>query len=299
MLALVVVAHPSTDSYCRVLATRAQAGLRSAGHEVAVLDLYELGFRTAMTPDERHAYHGDSPILDPMVAEHAALVQRAEAIVFVYPTWWSGLPAMLKGWLERVLVPGVGFVLDERTNKVRPGLGQMRRLVGISTYGSPKWYVRIVNDNGRRIVTRRAAHELWTSGADHLARALRDRHVHGSAAHRVPRPSRTTDGGAAMTRALVVYCHPSEESFVAAVRDRVVTGLATAGAEVRLTDLYTAGFDPAFSAAERANHLVAGTDPSIESYGEDLRWCDTLVLVYPRGGRASRRCSRAGSTGCG
>jgi putative NADPH-quinone reductase len=154
MLALVVVAHPSTDSYCHALATRAEAGLRSAGHEVVVLDLYELGFRIAMTAEEREAYHGDSPILDPMVAEHAALVQRAGTIVFVYPTWWSGLPAMLKGWLERVLVPGVGFVLDERTNKVRPGLGQMRRLVGISTYGSPKWYVRLVNDNGRRIITR-------------------------------------------------------------------------------------------------------------------------------------------------
>jgi putative NADPH-quinone reductase len=154
MLALVVVAHPSTDSYCRALAGRAEAGLAAAGHEVIVLDLYELGFRAAMTSEEREAYHGDAPILDPMVAEHAGLVRRAEAIVFVYPTWWSGLPAILKGWLERVLVPGVGFVLDERTNKVRPGLGQMRRLVGISTYGSPKWYVRLVNDNGRRIVTR-------------------------------------------------------------------------------------------------------------------------------------------------
>ena len=154
MLALVVVAHPSTDSYCHALAARAESGLRTGGHEVVVLDLYDLGFGVAMTAEEREAYHGDSPILDPVVADHAALVQRAETIVFVYPTWWSGLPAMLKGWLERVLVPGVGFVLDERTNKVRPGLGQVRRLIGISTYGSPRWYVRLVNDNGRRIVTR-------------------------------------------------------------------------------------------------------------------------------------------------
>ena len=154
MLALIVVAHPSTDSYCHALAARAEAGLSAAGHEVIVLDLYAMGFRVAMTAAERAAYHGDSPILDPVVAEHAALVQRAEAVVFVYPTWWSGLPAILKGWLERVMVPGVGFVLDERTNKVRPGLGQMRRLVGISTYGSPRSYVRLINDNGRRIITR-------------------------------------------------------------------------------------------------------------------------------------------------
>ena len=84
-----------------------------------------------------------------------------------------------------------------------------------------------------------------------------------------------------MTRALVVYCHPSSESFVAAVRDRVIAGLRAAGADVRLSDLYADGFDPGFTATERANHLVAGADPSITSYADDLRWCDTLVLVYP------------------
>jgi NAD(P)H dehydrogenase (quinone) len=154
VLALVIVAHPAGDSYCHALAARAQCGLAAAGHEVVVLDLYAQGFGAAMSAAERHAYHGDQPIVDPLVADHAALVQRAEMLVFVYPTWWSGLPAILKGWLERVMVPGVGFVLDERTNKVRPGLGQMRRIVGISTYGSPRSYVRLVNDNGRRIISR-------------------------------------------------------------------------------------------------------------------------------------------------
>jgi putative NADPH-quinone reductase len=154
VLTLLVVAHPSVDSFCHAAAARAEAGLVAAGHDVTVLDLYGLGVRPAMTAEERHEYHGESPLVDPLIAEHAALVKGAEAIVFVYPTWWSGLPAILKGWLERVMVPGVGFVLDERTNKVRPGLGQMRRIVGISTYGSPRWYVRLVNDNGRRIITR-------------------------------------------------------------------------------------------------------------------------------------------------
>lgn len=153
MRALVVVAHPSTDSFCHALADRAVAGLRAAGHDVTVLDLYAEGFRVAMSPDERAAYHGDEPILDPMVRLHADAVLVAEALVFVYPTWWSGLPAILKGWLERVLVPGVGFRFDDN-GKVRPGLGGVRHLVGISTYGSPRWYVRFVNDNGRRTITR-------------------------------------------------------------------------------------------------------------------------------------------------
>ena len=130
------------------------AGLRAGGHDVHVIDLYGAGVRVAMTAEERRAYHGDAPILDPIVAEHADLVTRAQALVFVYPTWWSGLPAILKGWLERVMVPGVGFRFDERTHKVRPGLGQVRHIIGISTYGSPRSYVRFINDNGRRTLTR-------------------------------------------------------------------------------------------------------------------------------------------------
>lgn len=152
--AAVIVAHPCEDSFTQALASHAVAGLRAAGHHVDVLDLYAIGFRAAMSVEERQAYHSDTPILDPMVEEHAAILKRAHTLVFVYPTWWSGLPAVLKGWLERVLVPGVGFVFDERTDKIRPGLTNVRRLIGISTYGSPKAYVKLVNDNGRRTVNR-------------------------------------------------------------------------------------------------------------------------------------------------
>jgi len=154
VLALVIVAHPCGDSLTHALAARAEAGLRTAGYEVALLDLYALGFRAAMSEAERTSYHEDQPILDPIVAEHADLIKRATVVAFVYPTWWSGLPAILKGWLERVIVPGVGFRFDERTGKVKPGLGHVRRLVGISTYGSPRSAVRLINDNGRRTIAR-------------------------------------------------------------------------------------------------------------------------------------------------
>ncbi len=150
----VVVAHPADGSFGRHLASRAVAGLRAAGHDVTELDLYADGFTVAMSAAEHAAYRGDSPILDPLVASHADVVRSADALVFVYPTWWSGLPAILKGWLERVLVPGVAFGFDERTGRVRPGLRGVRSIVGISTYGSPRSSVRLVNDNGRRILTR-------------------------------------------------------------------------------------------------------------------------------------------------
>ena len=85
--------------------------------------------------------------------EHGELLRSVNGLVFVYPTWWSGPPAVLRGWLERVFVPGVAFDFDAR-GKVRPGLTHIRRIVGISTYGSPWSSVKLVNDNGRRMLTR-------------------------------------------------------------------------------------------------------------------------------------------------
>ena len=150
---VVVLAHPCTDSLNHAAAHRAEAVLRARGHTVHLLDLYADGVGAAMSPAERTAYHGEAPLLDPVLQRHVALLQRAGALVFVYPTWWSSMPAILKGWLERVMVPGVAFVFNEQ-HKVRPGLTNVRRIVGISTYGSPRLYVKAINDNGRRTLMR-------------------------------------------------------------------------------------------------------------------------------------------------
>lgn len=153
MSALVVTAHPCSDSYTAALAAAAANGLKAAGHSVTTLDLYGIGFEAAMSRDELAAYRAREAPADPVVREHGELVRGADTLVFVYPTWWSGLPAVLKGWLERVLVPGVGFTFDDE-GRVQPAMQHVRRIVGISTYGSPWTYVKLVNDNGRRILTR-------------------------------------------------------------------------------------------------------------------------------------------------
>jgi NAD(P)H dehydrogenase (quinone) len=154
MRVLVVHAHPEPTSFNRALAHEAVTALEEAGHHVDLIDLYGQNYSPCMTEAERRAYDTDDPVLDPVVAAHARLVRRAEALVFVYPTWWSSLPAILKGWMERTLVMGVAFELDPSTRRVRPLLTGVRTIVGISSYGSPQRYVRIVNDNGRRTLTR-------------------------------------------------------------------------------------------------------------------------------------------------
>jgi putative NADPH-quinone reductase len=151
---LVVVAHPCPDSFCHALADVAEGALSAGGAHLDRIDLYAEGFDAAMTRAERAAYHTDDPILDDQVRRHTALLTAADTLVFAYPTWWAGPPAILKGWLERVMVPGVGFVFDDRTGRVKPGLPQVRRIVGLSTYGSPWWSVKLMHDNGRRLLTR-------------------------------------------------------------------------------------------------------------------------------------------------
>ncbi len=153
MRAVVIVANPNPSSFSHAIAARLREGLEACGHHVIVHDLYAEGFRAAMSADEREAYHGDVPVVDPLVIEHITDLRDAHTLVFVYPTWWSSLPAVLKGWLERVMVPGVGFVFDER-HKVRPGLTNVKRLVGIATYGSSWRSVKLINDNGRRTILR-------------------------------------------------------------------------------------------------------------------------------------------------
>jgi NAD(P)H dehydrogenase (quinone) len=153
MRAVVVVANPNPQSFSHAIAERVETGLRRAGHEVIVHDLYAEGFTAAMSAEEHAAYQTDHPVLDPLVQQHIDEIKSAHTVVFVYPTWWSSLPAILKGWFERVMVPGVGFVFNEQ-NKVRPGLTNVQQLVGITTYGSKWQYIKTINDNGKRTVKR-------------------------------------------------------------------------------------------------------------------------------------------------
>ena len=154
MRVLVIHAHPDSESFSHAILAATLDGLAGAGHDATLIDLYALDYPGGLSRDEWRAYETNSPVLDPLVAEHVALVRSADALVFVYPTWWSSVPAILKSWLERTMVMGLAFTLDERTRRIQPGLGHLRHLVGISTYGSPRWYVKLINDNGRRTITR-------------------------------------------------------------------------------------------------------------------------------------------------
>ena len=151
---VVVLGHPSADSFCAAIFQEILRALESQPtHNITAIRLADENFITAMSTAERAAYETSSPLISDETKLHAAALKQAEALIFVYPTWWSGLPAQLKGWLERVFVLGVAFRFNDN-NKIRPKLQNVRHIIGVSTYGSPWRYVKLINDNGRRTLTR-------------------------------------------------------------------------------------------------------------------------------------------------
>ena len=149
---LVIAAFERPDPLFEALLGAVETGLAHRG-PVHVLDLYQLGFAPRLSPAERRGYHGNEPIVDPMVADHASLAGAASGMVFVFPTRWWQPPAILKAWLERVLVPGVAFVFDEN-HRVRPNLHRLDLVAGVTTYDMGCWQVRRVGDGSRRILLR-------------------------------------------------------------------------------------------------------------------------------------------------
>ena len=152
MRILLVLAHPQPESFAHAVQERARAGLQRAGHEVRLLDLYGIGFDPVMSETDRRDYH--TPGLNEVrVADQLAHLRWAEGLVFVYPTWWYSLPAMLKGWIDRVWVPFATFELPQGLAPVQGRMQNIRLIGGFSTYGSPWWWIRLVSgDPGRRIV---------------------------------------------------------------------------------------------------------------------------------------------------
>jgi NAD(P)H dehydrogenase (quinone) len=143
MNCLVVIAHPNSDSLCHTMARAAISALTSAGHEVTVEDLYLSSLPPSLTADERASYYGPA-FNSTGVREQADRLLAAEALVLVFPTWWFGFPAILKGWFDRVWAPGIAYDHASDFGPIKPRLDKLRRTLAVTSLGSPWWVDRVV-----------------------------------------------------------------------------------------------------------------------------------------------------------
>jgi putative NADPH-quinone reductase len=151
MKILVVHAHPVETSFNAALFGMVVDRLAKAGHAVDALDLYAQGFDPVISRSERLGYH-DAPANILPVADHVERLRSADAMVLVFPVWNFGFPALLKGWFDRVFLPGVSFDLVD--GKVRPKLHNIGRLAAVTSYGGSRFRAMLVGDPPRRIVKR-------------------------------------------------------------------------------------------------------------------------------------------------
>lgn len=143
MRVLVIYAHPLADSLTSALHGVIIDTLRRGGHEVDDCDLYADGFDPVLSARERRAYNTATPDLS-AVADHVKRLRAAEALVLCFPTWWYGMPAILKGYFDRVWANTVAFELPEGGGAIRPALNHIKKMWVVTSYGSPWWLIRLV-----------------------------------------------------------------------------------------------------------------------------------------------------------
>ena len=141
---LLVSCHPLADSLCNHLVARVKQGLADHPIEIEHLDLYDTNFDARLSAAERIGYHKGEFDASALEEEIAAL-QRAEILVLVFPTWWFGMPALLKGWFDRVWAPGIAFgPPTKRGGRIIPKLEGLKHCLVVTTLGAPWWYDRFI-----------------------------------------------------------------------------------------------------------------------------------------------------------
>jgi putative NADPH-quinone reductase len=154
MRVLVVYCHPVPESFAAAAHQVVLQALSAAGHEVTDVDLYAECFDPVMSRQERLDYLN--------TARNERLVQRyddqlavAESLVLVYPAWWYGMPAMLKGYFDRVWLPGVAFDVTPDGKVKTDRLKRLRCVLVVTTYGGSWWLVRVaLGDPARKLISR-------------------------------------------------------------------------------------------------------------------------------------------------
>lgn len=135
---LVILGHPANESFCGALADSYVKGAEAAGNEVRFISLGNLSFDPVL-----HNGYATIQKLEPDLIAAQAAIAWAQHIVFVYPIWWGAMPALLKGFIDRVFLPGFAF-------KYREGSQFWDRLLSgrsahlLVTMDTPPWYFRWV-----------------------------------------------------------------------------------------------------------------------------------------------------------
>lgn len=173
MRILLVLAHPLEDSFAASVAHEAREALVAGGHTVDLLDLYREDFDPRLNKAERGSYFShryDASLTAGMIAR----LKAADGIVLVFPQWWFNFPAILKGFFDRVFVPGVAFDNDPAGGRIIPRLTNIKLFWALTTTGSPWWVVHLYMGNPVRRLLKRGIAAFCAKGLNFRMLSLHD-----------------------------------------------------------------------------------------------------------------------------
>ncbi|MDN5387476.1 NAD(P)H-dependent oxidoreductase [Bacillus sp. LB7] len=137
MQTAVIYAHPNPNSFNGAILNQVIKALEDGKHSYDVIDLYKDRFDPVLLFDEKK--RRSDMKRDPETAEYRRIVKNADHLIFIYPLWWGGMPAIMKGFIDRVFAAGEAYTYQ---GKLPKGLLKARTATVYYTADAPSWYLR-------------------------------------------------------------------------------------------------------------------------------------------------------------
>ena len=151
MKAVIIFNHPYSGSYCNAILEAVKRGLQRSGHITDVMHLDEEGFNPVMTAEDLKGFV-ECKAVDPKVLEYQQRLRDADQLIFIFPIWWELMPAMTKGFIDKVIYPGIAYHNDRsgRIPRMVKAFERVKRVTVITTMNTPALLYRLLFGNAIR-----------------------------------------------------------------------------------------------------------------------------------------------------
>lgn len=147
MRVAIIYNHPYDGSYCKAILEAVTKGLQKGKHEIDLIDLDKDNFNPIMSSEDLKAFRNKKPV-DPKVLEYGERLKKADHLIFIFPIWWELMPALTKGFIDRVFFPGVAYDYTNKGNTLmRPLFQKLKGVTVITTMNTPKWIYSLLFGN--------------------------------------------------------------------------------------------------------------------------------------------------------
>ena len=146
MKTVIVYNHPYKGSFCHALLESTKKGALKAGHEVDIIDLDSDHFNPVMTGEDLLAFRNHQAI-DKQAIEYIKRIKQADHIVLIFPIWWELMPAMTKGFIEKVMFPGSTYSYTKSGHGMKTMLSKLKSTTIITTMNTPNVMYKFIYGN--------------------------------------------------------------------------------------------------------------------------------------------------------